>query len=174
VVPRRSALARVEGSQNLVTVRGRFGGETAFFGSGAGGDPTAVAVVSDILSVARAGGAPEPDAPAAPLCEVSAAFAAPHYVRFTVCDRPGIIAALADSFSRHGINIDAVIQQPGWSKARLPFVVTLESCLESRIDAALADIGRLDFHVQPPVALPILAAVAQGSDPPSDGRASSA
>src|SRR5215471_3955657 len=51
LVPLSSGFGRVEGSQNLVTVRGIFGGETSFFGSGAGGSPTAVAVVSDVLSI---------------------------------------------------------------------------------------------------------------------------
>ena len=54
LVPLGSSFGRVEGSQNLVTVRGVFGGETSFFGSGAGGSPTAVAVVSDVLSVVEA------------------------------------------------------------------------------------------------------------------------
>ena len=55
LVPLSSGFGRVEGSQNLVSVRGVFGGETSFFGSGAGGSPTAVAVVSDVLSVAGRG-----------------------------------------------------------------------------------------------------------------------
>ena len=54
LVPLSSSFGRIEGSQNLVTVRGIFGGETSFSGSGAGGSPTAVAVVSDVLSVAAA------------------------------------------------------------------------------------------------------------------------
>ena len=53
LVPLNSDFGRVEGSQNLVTVRGIYGGETSFSGSGAGGSPTAVAVVSDVLSVRR-------------------------------------------------------------------------------------------------------------------------
>src|SRR6185369_13364439 len=53
LVPKGSGFGRVEGAQNLVTVRGIFGGETSFFGFGAGGSPTTVAVVSDILSVRR-------------------------------------------------------------------------------------------------------------------------
>ena len=53
VVPIASPFARVRGSENLIAVRGRFGGDTLFAGRGAGGDPTAVAVVSDLLSVAR-------------------------------------------------------------------------------------------------------------------------
>ena len=58
LVPLASGFGRNEGSQNLVTVRGVFGGETSFSGSGAGGSPTAVAVVSDVLSVRRAGSEP--------------------------------------------------------------------------------------------------------------------
>src|SRR6188768_965059 len=54
LVPLTSGFGRNEGSQNLVTVRGIFGGETSFSGSGAGGSPTAVAVVSDVLSVRKA------------------------------------------------------------------------------------------------------------------------
>ena len=52
-MPLDAPLARVNGSENLVTVRGHFGGETSFGGRGAGGDPTAVAVVSDVLGIAR-------------------------------------------------------------------------------------------------------------------------
>ena len=55
LVPLSSPLARVDGSQNLVTVQGEFGGANTFSGFGAGGDPTAVAVVSDLMSIARAG-----------------------------------------------------------------------------------------------------------------------
>ena len=54
LVPLASAFGRVEGNQNVVTVRGVFGGETSFSGSGAGGSPTAVAVVSDLLAIHRA------------------------------------------------------------------------------------------------------------------------
>src|SRR3954463_2673791 len=60
LVPLSSAFGRIEGSQNLVTVRGVFGGETSFSGSGAGGSPTAVAVVSDVLSVRKTSDARPP------------------------------------------------------------------------------------------------------------------
>jgi homoserine dehydrogenase len=86
---------------------------------------------------------------------VTADYSAPHYVRFTVRDRPGIIAAVADAFARQHISINAVLQHPGWPADRLPFVMTLESCDEARLDRAIADINALDFHVQPPVVLPI-------------------
>jgi len=73
-----------------------------------------------------------------------------------VADRPGIIAALAEVFSRHNVNVDAVLQEPGWSKSELPFVMTLEACSSIAVTAALNDVGRFDFHVRPPLWLPVL------------------
>ena len=160
LVPLSSPLARVDGSQNLVTVQGEFGGETTFSGFGAGGDPTAVAVVSDLVSIARAGQGSDVHFVTGleGLVEVSPDFVAPHYVRFTVADRPGIIAALASVLSRHRINIDAVLQLPGHPKTRLPFVMTIEACPVSVLEAALEEIEALAFHVQPPMTVPILGA----------------
>jgi len=160
LVPLTSPLARVDGSQNLVSVQGEFGGATTFSGFGAGGDPTAVAVVSDLMSIARAGlGA---DVHFASELEgdvdVGTDFTASHYVRFTVADGPGIIASLATRLAAHGINIDAVLQLPGHDKAHLPFVMTLEACPVSVLDAALADINALPFHVRRPMTVPILGA----------------
>jgi homoserine dehydrogenase len=157
LVPLSSGFGRVEGSQNLVTVRGIFGGETSFFGSGAGGSPTAVAVVSDVLSVASRGGAPAANAAQTTFHQVSGDFIAPHYVRFTVNDKPGILAQVTTAYAKYGINIDGVLQLPKFRKDRLPFVTTLEECSESVLDRALAEVARSDFHVQPPLSLPIFA-----------------
>jgi homoserine dehydrogenase len=77
-------------------------------------------------------------------------------VRFVVRDRPGIIAALAGVFSAHHINIDAVLQKPGYAKAELPFVITLEPCPECRLTPALAEIANFDFLADTPVRMPIL------------------
>jgi homoserine dehydrogenase len=156
LVPLSSAFGRNDGSQNLVTVRGVFGGETSFSGHGAGGSPTAVAVVSDVLSVRRA--AAEGQLPAAPPTTyhgVSGDFIAPHYVRFIVNDKPGILAQVTNAYARYGINIDGVLQLPKFRKDRLPFVTTLEECSEAVLDRALADVAASDFHVQPPLSLPI-------------------
>jgi homoserine dehydrogenase len=158
LVPLTSPLASAQGSQNLVSVKGEFGGETTYSGFGAGGDPTAVAVVSDLMSIARTGLGAEVHL-AHQLegqAHVGVDFTAPHYVRFTVADRPGIIASLAALLSAHGINIDAVLQLPGHDKAELPFVMTLESCPVSVLDAALAEINALPFHVRRPLTLPVL------------------
>jgi homoserine dehydrogenase len=156
LVPLASGFGRNEGSQNLVTVRGIFGGETSFSGSGAGGSPTAVAVVSDILSLFKASQG-KPVAAAAPTAfhDVSGDFVAPHYVRFTVNDKPGILAAVTAAYARYGINIEGVLQLPKFRKDRLPFVTTLEECSESVLDRALAEVAQSDYHVQPPLALPI-------------------
>jgi homoserine dehydrogenase len=157
LVPLSSGFGRVEGSQNLVTVRGIFGGETSFFGSGAGGSPTAVAVVSDVLSVASRGTGPASTMAPTAFHQVSGDFVAPHYVRFTVNDKPGILAQVTAAYAKFGINIDGVLQLPKFRKDRLPFVTTLEECSESVLDRALAEVAKSDFHVQPPLSLPIFA-----------------
>jgi homoserine dehydrogenase len=157
LVPLESPLARVLGSQNLVMATGQYGAETVFSGYGAGGNPTAVAIVSDLLAVAQR--SPEYNHYAqTPIAvrQVSADFTTPHYVRFTVNDRPGIIAALATIFGKHGINIDAVLQKAGFPKDRLAFVITLEACAAAAMNQALEEIDALDFHVHPPLHLPIL------------------
>jgi homoserine dehydrogenase len=158
LVKQDSPLASVSGSQNLVMSTGEFGGETVFSGYGAGGNPTAVAVVSDLIQIARhrAGASVESMQPEAVACTVSGDFESGHYVRFVVKDKPGIIAALAGVFSRHHINLDAVFQKPGYPKAELPFVMTLEPCRKSRLQDALAEIGEFEFLVRPPVTMPIL------------------
>jgi len=156
LVPLTSGFGRVEGNQNLVTVRGVFGGETSFSGSGAGGSPTAVAVVSDVLSVSRGAKGESASAPVeTAFHDVSGDFVAPHYVRFTVNDKPGILAQVTTAYARYGINIEGVLQLPKFRKDRLPFVTTLEECSESVLDRALAEVARSDFHVQPPLSLPI-------------------
>jgi len=151
-----SPLARVEGSRNLLVATGTYGGETVFGGHGAGGHPTAVAVVSDILAIARSkqtgmsyAGQPVEKTP-------TADFTAKHYLRFLVKDRPGIIATLATILSHSGINIDSVLQKPGCPKSHLPFLITLEECKASLVEQALQQINALDFLVQPCLHLPIL------------------
>ena len=153
-----SPLARTQGSENLIVATGKYGQQTVFGGQGAGGNATAVAVVSDILAISGRDGVgfnrrfSEPESSP----KISAEFITRHYLRFTVKDRPGIIAALASVFSKSGINIDSVLQKPGCEKSRLPFVITLEACRSSEVEKALQRISRLDFQVQPCLHLPIL------------------
>jgi len=157
LVPQKSVVAGVEGIQNVVVASGKYGGSTAFIGAGAGGHPTAVAVVSDLIAAAQGRSHGEwliggYDNPAA----ISSDFTTPHYVRFVVKDRPGIIASIASVLSRHGINIDAILQKSGFTKAELPFVVTLEPCGASVLREALDEISRAEFLVKSPVHFPVL------------------
>jgi homoserine dehydrogenase len=149
-----SPLSRVEGAGNMVLVSGAYGGDVTLSGRGAGGDATAVAVVSDLLSLARGERRDPTDrwrsariVPSRPV---------PHYVRFVVRDRPGILAAFATVFARHGMNVDAVLQEPGYPKSGLPFVMTLEPCDPQELSAALDELTALDVHVSRPFAAPIL------------------
>jgi homoserine dehydrogenase len=158
LVHRSSPLASVEGGQNLVMSTGKFGGETVFAGHGAGGHPTAVAVVSDLISILRSRqvngvALQEQGFEEVP---VSADFTSRHYLRFVVKDEPGIIAALAQILCRAGINIDSVFQKPGHPRSHLPFVITLEPCPATLVTESLLHISKLPFMVQPCVALPIL------------------
>jgi homoserine dehydrogenase len=156
LVPEESPLARVSGSQNIVVLRGRYGGETVFSGSGAGGGPTSVAVVSDIAAIARQEPAREHESALHSHERVTGEFVTPHYLRFIVQDRPGIIARIAGVMEHHDINIDAVLQLPYPTKDALPFVVTIEACLPSVLAEGLREIAGFDFHVRPPVDFPIL------------------
>ncbi len=164
-----SPLARVEGAQNLVIATGTYGGETVFGGHGAGGHPTAVAVVSDILAIAHsrqyaqsplksASPSVNGDAPERPekTPTVTDDYTSKHYLRFLVKDRPGIIASLATILAECGVNIDSVLQKPGCPKSHLPFLISLEECEASLVERALRQINTLDFMVQPCLHLPIL------------------
>jgi homoserine dehydrogenase len=158
LVATSSPFGRVQNNQNLVLTSGKYGGDMAFLGAGAGGDPTAVAVVSDLMFVAQslfAGVRSHwPQQFLAP--KVSCDFETSWYLRFLVKDQPGIVAKLAAILSAHGLNIDAVLQKPGYEKAALPFVITLEPCRDSQLHPALEEMAALDFAIKPCLCLPIL------------------
>ncbi len=155
LVPLTSPMAWSHGTQNMVVASGRFGGDVVFSGHGAGGEPTAVAVVSDLLAVAQGCRAVElPVRKRATTGE----FLAPHYLRFVVDDKPGIVSAIAGALAKVGANIDSLLQKPGFPKHRLPFVVTTEPCLTSTIEKAVASIAKLDCMLEKPLCLQILVA----------------
>ena len=160
LVSNSSLLARVEGPFNAVSVEGEASGPFVFHGRGAGGDPTATAVLSDVVEIAREGG--RPVAPPFGFRELPPAdvagpeeFVAPFCLRFVVKDRPGIIASISRVLADHAINIEAVFQAPWDDKSALPFVITLEPVAQSQVDAALGVLGGLEFNVSPPLALPM-------------------
>jgi len=163
LVPVSSPFGRVQSNQNLVLTSGKYGGDMAFLGAGAGGDPTAVAVISDLKLVAESlsagnGGRNNSSSGVPGLLspETSCDFETPWYLRFFVRDQPGIIAGLAQILSAHQLNIDAVLQNPGFDKAALPFVITLEPSRDSQLRPALEQMSALNFAIRPCLCLPIL------------------
>jgi len=161
MIPQASPLANVLGSINGVLLVGNKGGNTTMTGRGAGGEPTGVAVLSDVVQIARsmlAGSSTHtpfgytvwhPAKIARPGENVVAA-----YLRLVVRDRPGILARVCSILARHRINIDSVLQQPAMPKMRLPFVMTLESTPERNVTRAMGEIARLPFLAEPPVMMP--------------------
>jgi homoserine dehydrogenase len=156
-------LASVQGAYNAVWVKGRYGEDTFYYGRGAGPRPTGVAVVSDLMRVARElrDGSPERVSPFAhkrlgeykPISVTRQKRA--YYLRFRVSDREGIIAALAGILAAKRISLEAVLQVPCENKHDLPFVITLEPTTEQSVREAVEEMSKLDFLLEPPLAMPI-------------------
>jgi len=153
LVAQRSPLAWSRGTENMVILTGRYGGNVVFSGHGAGGHPTAVAVVSDLLALAH--GSQRVEVPSVPAV-VDGEFEVPHYIRFLVDDRPGIVAEITGSLAKEKINIRAIMQKPGYPQHALPFVVTVEPCKASALKRALDGIGSMDCMLEAPLDLQML------------------
>ncbi len=156
-------LAGVQGAYNAIWVKGHYGDDTFYYGRGAGPRPTGVAVVSDLMRVAREirSGSPERVSPFAherlgeyqPVSVTLQKRA--YYLRFRVDDRPGIIAALAGILAEKRIGLESVLQEPCETKHDLPFVITVEPTSEQSIRDAVEKMSSLDFLLEPPLALPM-------------------
>lgn len=163
LIPQTAILAHVKGAYNAIWIRGAYGEDTFYYGRGAGSKPTGVAVVSDLMRVAREirFGSPERVSPFAherlgeykPLPIATQKL--PYYLRFRVEDKAGIIATLATILAKHNIGIDAVLQLPREDWRDLPFVVTTEPAKEQSIRAAILEIRDADFLVEQPFAMPM-------------------
>jgi homoserine dehydrogenase len=158
LVPTDSPFGRVQRNLNLVLTSGQYGGDMAFLGAGAGGDPTAVAVVSDLMFVAQSlsGSCKRDGSSDVSTPKISSDFETPWYLRFFVRDQPGIVARLAQILAAHHLNIDSLLQKPGFEKSSLPFVITLEPCRDSLLHPALQEMSGLEFSIRPCLCLPIL------------------
>ena len=126
MIPEAHPLASVHGASNAVFVQGPRIGQLMFYGAGAGGDPTATAVVGDLVSVARnlvqgaRGPSPAPTnhRPVRPMGETHDQY----YLKLRVEDRPGVLAEIADRFGRNGISIERVWQEGFGDEATLSFI----------------------------------------------------
>ena len=87
---------------------------------------------------------------------LSAEFEVPHFIRFTVADRPGIVSEITGALAHEKINIRAIVQKPGYPAEALPFVVTVEPCKSSALKRALEGIKKQDYMIGEPLDLQML------------------
>lgn len=159
-IPQRQLLANVNGVMNAVLVKGDAVGQTLFHGAGAGAEPTASAVVADIIDVVRTLTAdPEnrvphlafqPDAlsdlPVIPMEEVETAC----YLRLLALDRPGVLADVTRILADCGIGIEALMQKEAPPTAsEVPIVLLINAVKEQRMNEAIAAIEALDTILAP-------------------------
>lgn len=140
LVPASHVLASVGGAYNAVYVRGAWLGECMLYGLGAGADPTASAVLSDILSAAR--GLPSTDRstqlPKGVLADRSARFC----VVVKGSDRPGVLATVDGLFARHGIAVATILQYNFEHSSRI--VLTTRPAGERALSRAIERLNNLD------------------------------
>lgn len=154
LVADHSVFASVQRNQNLVVTRGDRGGETSFRGLGAGGDATAVAVISDLLTVSRERGAiGSPVVLPAAVEPVRRDFVAQHYVRLQMREGADAVDALRELLSRHAIAVDRILQAPQAGSNRTA-IVMLAPCQWRVVDRALAEaasMGLIDGQMVLPI-----------------------
>ncbi|MDD3483525.1 homoserine dehydrogenase [Azovibrio restrictus] len=154
LVPAKRLLANVEGAMNAVLVKGDAVGATLYYGKGAGAEPTASAVIADLVDVARTATvdpdnrvphlAFQPDQlhdlPILPIAEAETAY----YLRLQVEDKPGVLADVTRILADQGISIDAMLQrEPEEGEAQTDIIILTHRCREKAADAAIAKVESL-------------------------------
>ena len=154
LVPTRRLIANVEGVMNAILVKGDAVGPTMYYGAGAGSQPTASAVVADLLDVTRLITADpghrvphlafQPDRlskdPILPIGSVETSY----YLRMRVKDRPGVLADITRILADCRISIDAMVQkEPAEGEKSVDIVMLTHRALERNVDAAMAKIEKL-------------------------------
>ncbi|MSO65477.1 MAG: homoserine dehydrogenase [Alphaproteobacteria bacterium] len=154
MVPLETPIAHVEGVFNAVVAEGDFVGQTVFEGRGAGAGPTASAVVSDLVDIARGRSTPTFGIPAADLAtEPTAAMerhVGPYYVRFMVVDQPGVVADIAAALRDERVSLEAVLQRVRSPDEGVPLVLTTHDTEEAAMRRALTRIETLKSVIEPP------------------------
>jgi homoserine dehydrogenase len=154
LIPTRRLIANVEGVMNAVLVKGDAVGATMYYGAGAGAEPTASAVVADLVDITRLHTADpdhrvphlafQPDrmsdAPVLPMDEVVTSY----YLRMRVLDRPGVLADITRILADASISIDAMIQrEPGEGEEQVDIIMLTHPAREKNVNAAMAKIEKL-------------------------------
>ncbi len=146
MVPMEHPLASVHGAMNAVFVEGTKSGPLMWLGQGAGGQPTATAVLGDVLDAARNRVSGRHDVPfsvdttlrSVPAGDLASVF----YISLDVLDRPGVLAAVASVFGQHDVSIQSMEQSGVGDEARLSFLT--HSALTKDVHATIADLAKLD------------------------------
>ena len=154
LIPAKRLIANVEGAMNAVLVQADAVGATLYYGKGAGAEPTASAVIADLVDITRMHTADpghrvphlafQPDAmvdlPMLPISEVSTSY----YLRLRVADQPGVLADITRILADQQISIDAVIQkEPGEGETQADLIMLTHLTREKCVDAAIARIEGL-------------------------------
>ncbi|MBF7681746.1 homoserine dehydrogenase [Acinetobacter sp. B5B] len=152
LIPKEQPLANVNGVQNAVSVKASAVGQTMYSGPGAGGGPTASAVVADIIDIVRDicytedGSGTIPQLAFESLEDMNILsreeFTTGYYLRVNVDDHTGVLADITTILSHCGISIDAILQQPRL-KNRVPIVIMTDPIVESKMDEAITKIQAL-------------------------------
>ncbi len=148
LIPKSHVLASVNGVFNAVAVRGDIVGETLFYGRGAGQDPTASAVISDIAEAAMFIESPRRSYGFTPhglygSCKPIAQIVSQYYLRVPVIDKPGVLAQVAGILGQHDIGISSVIQPESHEGESIPLVLMIHDATHAQMDRALAQIATL-------------------------------
>lgn len=154
LIPARRLIANVEGVMNAVLVKGDAVGATMYYGAGAGAEPTASAVVADLVDVTRMHTADrkhrvphlafQPDAltdtPILPMSEVQTSY----YLRLRAFDKPGVLADITRILADSGISIDAMVQkEPSEGEEQVDIIMLTHETVEKHINAAIRKIEKL-------------------------------
>ena len=160
LIPERRLIANVDGVMNAVLVQGDAVGPTLYYGAGAGAEPTASAVVADLIDVTRTLTAdPENRVPHLafqpdqlsdlPVLEMEAVETA-YYLRIQAQDRPGVMADISRILGDEGISIEALIQkEPAEGAATVPVILLTHRVREAAMNRAIAAIEALDSVTAP-------------------------
>jgi homoserine dehydrogenase len=155
MIPEKRLIANVNGVMNAVLVNGDAVGPTLYYGAGAGAEPTASAVVADILDIARTLGMdaehrvpylafqPEQlnDTPIVGINDIETAY----YLRMSAEDKPGVLSELAQILSNAGISIEAIIQKEAPDDVdHVPLIILTSRSVENKLVAAISDIEALE------------------------------
>ena len=154
LIPERRLIANVNGVMNAVLVKGDAVGATLYYGAGAGAEPTASAVVADVVDVVRAlTSDPENRVPhlafqADAIEDIpvlsSDKFETSYYLRLNAEDKPGVLADVTRILADHNISIEAIIQkEPLCDETAIPIILLTQVTLEKEMNAAITEIEAL-------------------------------